>query len=74
MAVVIETSIGDFTVDLYVKERPKCKCVSFKNILIIIIIIFRIIAIATTNVKVYKEYILLMLLKFNVYWIITILN
>lgn len=24
MSVVIETTLGDFTVDLYVKERPKC--------------------------------------------------
>jgi len=25
MAVVIETTIGDFTVDLYVDERPQSK-------------------------------------------------
>lgn len=25
MAVVIETTIGDFTVDLYIEERPQSK-------------------------------------------------
>lgn len=28
MSVVIETTLGDFTVDLYIKERPKC-CFNF---------------------------------------------
>ena len=28
MSVVIETTIGDFTVDLYLKERPKT-CLNF---------------------------------------------
>ena len=26
MAVVVETTIGDFTVDLYTEERPQSKC------------------------------------------------
>lgn len=25
MSVVIETSIGDFVIDLYIDERPTCK-------------------------------------------------
>ena len=24
MAVILETSLGDITIDLYVEERPKC--------------------------------------------------
>ena len=24
MAVILETSLGDLTIDLYVKERPQC--------------------------------------------------
>lgn len=26
MAVIVETTVGDFTVDLYTKERPQSKC------------------------------------------------
>lgn len=31
MAVVIETTLGDFTVDLYTKERPQSKSFINKN-------------------------------------------
>jgi len=33
MAVVIETTIGDFTVDLYTEERPQSKYffINYKN-------------------------------------------
>lgn len=28
MAVVVETTVGDFTVDLYTDERPQSKCIT----------------------------------------------
>lgn len=31
MAVVVETTIGDFTVDLYTEERPQSKYIAFHN-------------------------------------------